>query len=350
MGRLLQFLKMDLSLPWGHADFGGNSSAVQDRLRCVQQIQATWGVCCNSWKWICRYLGVMQTLAGTARQFKIGSGVCGRFRPQMGPLLRFCKMDPSCMGSCRLWREQLGSSRSAQVCAADSGHRWGLCCDSARWICCDLGSWKEWRWQFGSSSASTGCYADSSHTSRFKPHVRHSLRFWKMDPSWPGVMQSMAGTVRQFKIGSGVCSKFKPQVVRLLQFLKMDLSIPGVMQTVVVTVRQFEISSRLFSPVACVGWKMPQVAVCLEENKCRCSLNWDTKSLRRFAVSRFVRDEAFEPTLNVVRLQDIQKSGVRTPKFVVGDFPLATYFHIFLTLYPTPFLSIIPTPKTVAWK
>ena len=41
---------------------------------------------------------------------------------------------------------------------------------------------------------------------------------------------------------------------------------------------------------------------------------------RRFAVSRFVRDEAFEPTLNVVRLQDIQKSGVRTPKFVVGDY------------------------------
>ena len=314
MGRLLQFLKMDLSLPWGHAGFGGNSSAVQDRLRCgcVRQIQATDGA----------FAAILQD----------------------GSIVTW--------GSCRLWREQLGSSRSAQVwvCAADSGHRWGLCCDSGRWICCDLGSWKEWRWQFGSSSASTGCYADSSHTSRFKPHVRHSLRFWKMDPSWPGVMQSMAGTVRQFKIGSGVWSKFKPQVVRLLQFLKMDLSIPGVMQTVVVTVRQFEISSRLFSPVACVGWKMPQVAVCLEENKCRCSLNWDTKSLRRFAVSRFVRDEAFEPTLNVVRLQDIQKSGVRTPKFVVGDFPLATYFHIFLTLYPTPFLSIIPTPKTVAWK
>ena len=43
MGRLLQFLKMELSLPWGHADFGGNSSAVQDRLRCVRQIQATDG-------------------------------------------------------------------------------------------------------------------------------------------------------------------------------------------------------------------------------------------------------------------------------------------------------------------
>ena len=26
---------------WGHAINGGNSSAVQDRLRCVQQIQAT---------------------------------------------------------------------------------------------------------------------------------------------------------------------------------------------------------------------------------------------------------------------------------------------------------------------
>ena len=28
---------------WGHADFGGDSSAVQDRLRGVQQIQATDG-------------------------------------------------------------------------------------------------------------------------------------------------------------------------------------------------------------------------------------------------------------------------------------------------------------------
>ena len=42
--------------------------------------------------------GVVQILAVTVRQFKISSGVCGRFKPQVGPLLQFWKMDPSSAG------------------------------------------------------------------------------------------------------------------------------------------------------------------------------------------------------------------------------------------------------------
>ena len=51
-------------------------------------------------------------------------------------------------------------------------------------------------------------------------------------------------TVREFEISSRVCSRFRPQDLPLLRFWKMDPSLLGVMQTVAVTVRQFEISSR----------------------------------------------------------------------------------------------------------
>ena len=40
---MLRFWKMDLSLPWGDADCGGDSSAVQNQLKGVRQIQATGG-------------------------------------------------------------------------------------------------------------------------------------------------------------------------------------------------------------------------------------------------------------------------------------------------------------------
>ena len=51
----------------------------------------------------------------------------------------------------------------------------------------------------------------------------------------------MAMTVRQFESSSRECSKFKPQVGSLPRFWKMDPSSPGVIRTLVVTVGQFEI-------------------------------------------------------------------------------------------------------------
>ena len=326
------------------------------------------------------YLGWWQAMAVTVRQFEISSRVYSRFKPHMRPLLQFWKMDPSLpgvmqkyggdssavrdqlkgvqqiqathggafaailedgsvvtWGDATLWRWQFGSSRSAQGCAADSSHIWGLCCDSGRWIRRYLGWCRLWRWQFGSSRSAQGCAADSSHMgpllrfwkmdpslpgvmhalavtvrqfeissrvcSRFKPHMGPLLRFWKMDPSWPGVMQAAGGdssavrdqlkgvqqiqvtwglccdsgrwirrdlghanalavTVRQFEISSRVCSRFKPHLGPLLRFWKMDPSWPGVMQTMAVTVRQFEISSRV-----CSRFKPPTWGLCCDSGR-----------------------------------------------------------------------------------
>jgi hypothetical protein len=45
-------------ISWGKPDFGGDRFAVQDGLRNVQQVHATSFVfCCNSGRWICRYMG-----------------------------------------------------------------------------------------------------------------------------------------------------------------------------------------------------------------------------------------------------------------------------------------------------
>ena len=42
---------------WGNEHFGGDSSAVRDQLKGVQQIQPQVSLCCDSGRWIRRYLG-----------------------------------------------------------------------------------------------------------------------------------------------------------------------------------------------------------------------------------------------------------------------------------------------------
>ena len=155
---------------WGAASSGGDSSAVRDQLKGVQRIQATerafaailedgsvvtWGWC-SVWQW---QLGV-QRIQATDRAFAAipedesvvtwgdaaygsDSWVCSGFRPQKGPLLRFWKMNPLLPG---VMQRMAVTVR----CAADSGHRQGLCCDSGRWIRCYLGWCSLWQWQFGS--------------------------------------------------------------------------------------------------------------------------------------------------------------------------------------------------------
>ena len=55
---LLQSWVMDLWSPGAVPNCGGDSSAVQDQLRDVQQIQASaWCLCCNPGRWICGHLG-----------------------------------------------------------------------------------------------------------------------------------------------------------------------------------------------------------------------------------------------------------------------------------------------------
>ena len=86
----------------------------------------------------------------------------------------------------------------------------------------------------------------------------HLLRFWKMDPSLLGAMQTMAVTcsdslavrdqlrgVHQIQATGGAFA-----VAAILE----DGS--GVMQTMVVTVRQFEISSRVCSRFRPQNWPL----------------------------------------------------------------------------------------------
>ena len=135
----------------GRAASGGDSSAVQDQLKAVMQIQATEkALCCDSRRWVRRYLGWW-----------------------------------------KIWRWQLGSSRSAQGCAADSGHLFCLCCDSWRWIRCDLGWCKMGRWQFCSSRSAQWCAANSSHGSSLCSHSDRSIHRYL---GWPALWRWQFGS------------------------------------------------------------------------------------------------------------------------------------------------------------
>ena len=164
-GAFAAILEDGYVVTWGDAGCGGDSSSVQDQLRGVQQIQATnyafaailedgpvvaWGGA--------EYGGdnsaVQDQLKGV-RQIQAAAAAFAAILED-GSVVTW--------GLCQLWRWQFGSSRSAQGCAADSSRSvWGLCCDSGRWIRRHLGLCRLWRWQFVSSRSAQGCTADSSH-------------------------------------------------------------------------------------------------------------------------------------------------------------------------------------------
>ena len=103
---------------WGAASSGGDSSAVRDQLRGVQRIQATERA----------FAAILED--GSVVTW--GDAAYGSDSSQKGPLLRFWKMDPLLPALMQPMAVTVG-------CAADSGHRQGLCCDSGRWIRCYLG-------------------------------------------------------------------------------------------------------------------------------------------------------------------------------------------------------------------
>ena len=55
---------------WGHADYGGDSGAVQEQLKNVQQIQATLMLLPPSWQMGLSSHGAMQPMVVTAVPFK----------------------------------------------------------------------------------------------------------------------------------------------------------------------------------------------------------------------------------------------------------------------------------------
>ena len=210
---------------WGDANCGGDSSAVQDQLQNVQQIQATsmafaailedgsvvtWGYAnCGGDSSAVRdkLRGVQQIQAAFgafAAILEDGSVVTSSV-----PSLLFWKMDPSLLGVMNALAVTVRQFEiSSRVC------------------------------------------------SRTMPQKGHLLRFWQMDPSLPGVRKNGVVTFPQFKISWGVYSKFKPQLLPLLRFWKMDPSLPGVIKTVAVTVPQFNMHSGLFSPVVMAKWQV----------------------------------------------------------------------------------------------
>ena len=132
---------------WGGEHYGGDSSAVRDQLKAVQQIQAT-----NF---------AFAAILADGSVVTWGDELCG--------------------GDMR-W--QFGSSRSAQRRGADSSHKCRLCCDSGRWIRRYLGSWILWWWQFGSSRSAQRRGADSSHKCRLSCDsgrwIRRYLGRWNL--------------------------------------------------------------------------------------------------------------------------------------------------------------------------
>ena len=96
---------------WGHADFGGDSSGVQDQLRGVKQIQAT--------------SAAFAAILADGSVVTWGAAGFG--------------------GDCSAVHDQL---RGVQQI---SGHTCSICCDSGRWISRDLGCCTLW-WRLFRSS------------------------------------------------------------------------------------------------------------------------------------------------------------------------------------------------------
>ena len=112
---------------WGDAERGGDSSAVQDQLKGVQQIQATSGA----------FAAILEDGSVVTWGNADYGGDSSAVRDQLKGVLHI-----QASGDV-LWRS--------------------LCCDFERWICRDLGSCGERQWQFGSARSAQGCAADSGH-------------------------------------------------------------------------------------------------------------------------------------------------------------------------------------------
>ena len=142
---------------WGSPGVGADSSVVQDQLRSVQQVRATW------WAFAAILAdGSVVTWGEPTVQDELksvsGHGVCLCCDPSRW----ICR----CVGRSICWWWYLCSPREAQECATGSGRTtWWLCCTPSRQICYYLG-WRSPRWwQFQSPKAAEECEADSGHGS-----------------------------------------------------------------------------------------------------------------------------------------------------------------------------------------
>eukprot|EP00434_Breviolum_minutum_P031719 symbB.v1.2.028052.t1/scaffold2932.1/size66953/2 len=173
---------------WGRADFGGDSSAVQDQLRCVQQIQATdrafaailadgsvvtWGYA----DWGGRSSAVQDQLKGVQQIQATGAAFAAVLSD--GSIVCWGRADFG--GDATAVQDQLRGVQ--QIQATDFAFAAILEDGSVvTWGHADYG---------GDSSAVRDQFRVCS---RFKPLISLLLRFWKMDLSLLGAMQTMAVT------------------------------------------------------------------------------------------------------------------------------------------------------------
>ena len=150
------------------------------------------------------------------RQFKISSGVCSRFKPQVRPLLRFSSSMKWGGVQCGLLSQMpLPVLQEVQAIFID-----GL----------PIGGYEPSR-TLGllQQTERKDTIPSTTQIDLFLDKLPSGFLFFlSVDPSSPGAMQMQAVTVRQFKISSGVWCRFKPQVWPLLWFWQMDLSLPWV--------------------------------------------------------------------------------------------------------------------------
>ena len=106
---------------WGDADFGGDSSAVQEQLRDVQQIQASHYVhLLQSWAMDLWSPGAMPALVATAVRYRISCEMCSRSKLLIRAFAAILG-DGSVVtwGRCPPWWRQQCGTGSAARCAAD---------------------------------------------------------------------------------------------------------------------------------------------------------------------------------------------------------------------------------------
>ena len=136
-----------LSLPSrGAADYGGNSSQVQEQLVNVQQIQAT--------------LGAFAAIRSNGTVVTWGDPRFGGHSSQVEEQLTDVQQVQATSGafaaikgSCRLWRQQQPGAGAAGECPTNSSNTRCICCHQEQRHGSDLGRSEVWRAQQPSSGA-----------------------------------------------------------------------------------------------------------------------------------------------------------------------------------------------------
>ena len=131
MGAFAAILADGSVVTWGDRNSGGDSSAVQDQLQEFQQ-QGT-RMACHQTDPSLPGASILWMLCSSRSAQECPAGARHKHDPSLP------EVEPSI-----LWRSQLCSSRSAQECPAGARHKHGFCCHLSRWIRRYLGPCKLW--------------------------------------------------------------------------------------------------------------------------------------------------------------------------------------------------------------